>query len=217
MNTKEWQYNQSLTVADLTREEAFNTKEWDLLTYSKPHDECQGIEINLGNQGGGYPFKVLDTDWRAVEYLYMCGRWSNNTDEHLEIQKDIMTAPSGYAVKRYKKPKHQTKMRTDFDTFKIQWMLWCLWQKCLGSETFHKHLLSMPNDKVIVEYVKNDKVWAAYDDGNGVIRGCNAVPKILTICKRCLEDGTAPDIDTELLNSAEIYIMGKRVEIKCRV
>lgn len=211
MNIKEWQYNQSLTIADLTREEVFNPKEWDLLTYSKPHDECQGIEINLGNQGGGYPFKVLDTDWRSVEYLYMCGRWSNNTDEHLEIQKDIMTAPSGYAVKRYKKPKHQKKMRQDFDSFKIRWMLWCLWQKCLGSESFRKHLLSMPDDKVIVEYVKHDPVWAAYDDGTGMIRGRNAVPKILTICKHCLQNGTEPEIDKQLLNSSNIYILGQKV------
>lgn len=211
MKTKEYLYNQALTTSDLTREEAFNPAEWNLLTYSKPHDECQGIEIHLGNQAGDYPFRALDIDWRAVEYLYMCGRWSNNTEEHLEIQKDIMTAPSGYVVKRYKKPKHQKKMRQDFDTFKIQWMLWCIWQKCLGSEPFRKHLLSMPDDKIIVEYVKRDPVWAAYDDGAGFIRGCNAVPKIQTICKRCLEEGTAPTIDTQLLNSADIYIMGKRV------
>lgn len=46
----------------------------------------------------------------------------------------------------------------------------------------------------------------------GVFRGTNAMGKILMLCKQCLHEGTAPDIDYELLKSKNIYIFGKRLD-----
>ena len=43
----------------------------------------------------------------------------------------------------------------------------------------------------------------------GIWEGINCMGKILTICKHCLEDGTQPPIDFELLRSKEIYLFGK--------
>lgn len=43
----------------------------------------------------------------------------------------------------------------------------------------------------------------------GVFRGTNAMGKILMLCKQCLHEGTAPDIDYELLKSKNIFICGK--------
>lgn len=205
------QFNNSLTVADLTRQEEFYPSQMSLLSYSKPHDSCHGLELHLGNQAGGFPFTAIGHVWKGVEFLYLCGEWSCNTQEHLEVQEDVLTAKSGYAAKRYKKNKHKKKIRPDFSSFRIQWMLWCIWQKCLNSKEFQEHLLSIPDDYVIVEYVKNDTIWAAYSDEDGVIRGGNAVPKILTICRRCLREGSTPKIDTDLLNRSNIYILGEKV------
>lgn len=204
-------YNNSLTETVLNRQEAIDPQKLHCITYSRPHDMCEGREVHLGNQAGGFPFSCLGHDWKGVEFLYLLGEWSNNTQEHLEIQKDVLTATSGYAAKRYKKSKHKKKIRTDFETFRHQWMLWCIWQKCLGSETFRKHLLSFEDDTVIVEVVKRDPVWAAYPDEKGILRGGNAVGKILTICRRCLRNNTQPTIDLELLNRSEIYILGERI------
>jgi len=205
-------YNNSIDETVLNRQEAIAPQKLRCITYSRPHDMCEGREVHLGNQAGGFPFTCLGHDWKGVEFLYLLGEWSNNTPEHLEIQKDVLTATSGYAAKRYKKSKHKAKMRADFETFRHQWMLWCVWQKCLGNETFRKHLLSFEDDTVIVEVVKKDPVWAAYPDNEGILRGGNAVGKILTICRRCLRNNTQPKIDIELLNRSEIYILGERVE-----
>ena len=43
----------------------------------------------------------------------------------------------------------------------------------------------------------------------GTWEGVNCMGKILTICKHCLEDGTQPPIDCDLLRSKQIYLFGK--------
>ena len=57
-----------------------------------------------------------------------------------------------------------------------------------------------------------DPVWATNSDVNGILHGGNAMGKILTICRRHLIAGTAPDIDTYLLNASNIYILGQRLQ-----
>lgn len=204
-------YNLAITESTLNRQESLNPSELHIIHYSKPHDNCEGIELHLGNMASGFPHTVLGHTWKSTEYLYLLGEWSLNTPQHLDIQKDVLTATSGYAAKRYKKTKHKKQIRPDFTSFRLDWMLWCIWQKCLHSEDFRSHLLSIPQDRVIVELVKNDPVWAAYPDEQGIIRGGNAVGKILTICRRCLAEGTKPRINYDLLNSSNIYILGERV------
>ena len=209
--TKEQLYNNSLNEAIINRTESINPQELKTLRYSKPHDICVGIELHIGNQAGGFPFDSLDTHWRSVEHLYLCGEFSLEGDLYKAIQEDIRTATSGYAAKRYKKSKHKKHMRSDYNTFRTDWMLWCIWQKCLRCEAFRNHLLSLPADYVIVEVVKNDPVWAAWPDEQGVLVGQNGVGKILTICRNCLLQHTTPKINTDLLNAVGIYILGKRV------
>lgn len=204
-------YNLSITESTLNRQESLDPTLLHIIHYSKPHDTCEGIELHLGNMASGFPHTVLGHTWKSTEHLYLLGEWSDNTPEHLNIQKDVLTATSGYAAKRYKKSKYKKQIREDFTSFRLDWMLWCIWQKCLHSETFRNHLLSIPQDRVIVELVKNDPVWAAYPDEQGIIRGGNAVGKCLTICRRCLVEGFSPRINYDLLNSSNIYILGERV------
>jgi hypothetical protein len=45
----------------------------------------------------------------------------------------------------------------------------------------------------------------------GEWRGQNNIGKILMICRDCLAQGTEPEIDYELLDSSNIYILGKRI------
>ena len=45
----------------------------------------------------------------------------------------------------------------------------------------------------------------------GTFRGCNTMGKILTICRKCLAEGTEPPIDYELLKSKNIHLLGKPV------
>ncbi len=205
-------YNASITEGDITKPASIDPHELRLLTYSRPHDTCDGIELHLGNQAKGYPFSCLGQQWEYVEFLYLCGEWSWDGDDALAIQRDVLTAKSGYAARRFKKARYKKKIRPDFTSFRHQWMLWCVWQKCLGSKAYRDHLLSMPDDRVIVEVVRHDPVWAAWPDENGIYHGANGMGKILTICRRCLLKGTQPKFDSDLLNAAGIYILGHRIE-----
>lgn len=45
----------------------------------------------------------------------------------------------------------------------------------------------------------------------GLFIGNNTMGKILMIAKRCLHDGTEPDIDYDLLNRKNIYLLGQRL------
>lgn len=204
-------YNLGITEDSLSRQEVLDPSTLQIVSYSRPHDTCQGRELHLANMAGGFSHEALGHTWKSTEYLYLLGEWSLGTPEHLAIQQDVLTATSGYAAKRYKKTKHKRQIRPDFPTFRLDWMLWCIWQKCLGSEDFRRHLLSFPEDMVIVECVKKDPIWAAWPDEQGLLHGGNAVGKCLTICRRCLIQGTTPRINTALLNSAHIHILGQLI------
>jgi predicted NAD-dependent protein-ADP-ribosyltransferase YbiA (DUF1768 family) len=205
-------YNNSLREADITRVEAYDPTQLRLLTYSTPtNHHCGGILLSVGNMSHTFPFDSLGTRWSSVEYLYLCGEWSLAGVRSMEIQKDILTARSGYAAKRYKKSKYKREIREDFTSFRHMWMLWCVWEKCRGSEAFRNHLTSLPDDRILVEMIKADPVWAAYPDDQGILRGSNGMGKILTICRQCIDKGSEPNIDRDLLNLADIHILGERI------
>lgn len=206
-------YNNSLTVANLSRQEALDSQSLNLLTYSGPKDTCQGIASGrLGNMAGGFHFNLFGVKWYGTEHLYLCGEWSLEGERSVEIQQYIRKMASGVYAKRCSKAKYKSEIRPDFTDFRYDWMLWCVWQKCLLNSDFASLLRSIPEDSVIVEVVKNDPVWAAYPDAEGIIRGGNAMGKILTICRNCLITNTEPNINRQLLNKVGIHILGNRIE-----
>ena len=212
--TKEKEYNDSLTTADLSRQEAFQPGEYRLLSYSRPSDtDPNGIPTGkLGNMAGRFHHKLFGVNWYATEHLYLCGEWSLEGNHCREIQEYIRRMPSGVYAKRCAKARYRNEIRPDFTTFRYDWMLWCVWQKCLLNKDFADLLTNIPSHYIIVEKVKNDPVWAAYPDENDVIRGGNAMGKILTICRKCLLTNTEPAFNKQLLNDAGIYILGQKVE-----
>ena len=213
MNTsKEQNYNATINVNNLDKQEAINPNELNVLRYSGPKDTCGNIASGkLGNMAGGFHFELFGVKWYGTEHLYLCGEWSEEGEKSIEIQDYVRKMPSGVYAKRCSKAKYKSLIRQDFAQFRYQWMLWCVWQKCLLNKDFAALLKSIPDDLVIVEVVKNDPVWAAYPDAEGILRGGNAMGKILTICSRCLKTNTQPEIDTQLLNNAGIYILGNKV------
>ena len=195
----------------LTRQEVVDTSIQSVISYSGPQDLCDGFPAGkLGNQAGGFPFKILGHTWPSSEHLYLLGYWSGPEAGNVTIQQDVLSAKSGYAAKRFKKNKHKKEARPDFKEWRHDWMLWVVWQKCLYNEDFRRLLMSTGN-ACIVEVVKKDPVWAAWYNEEGKLVGANGMGKILMICRHGLLTGRKPSINEDLLNAVGIWILGERV------
>ena len=212
--SREVQYNIAITEDVLGRQECLDPTSLKLMTYGRPSDVCMGFESGrLGNMAGGFHFELFGMKWYSSEHLYLCGEWSLQTDRCIEAQQYVRKMPSGAWAWRCSKAKYGNDIRPDFASFMLQWMLWCVWQKCRLNEIFAKLLMSVPDDVVIVEVVKkNDLVWATNEDEAGILHGGNAMGKILTICRRHLIKGTTPNIDINLLNASNIHILGDIIQ-----
>ena len=241
----------------LGRVEHIDASHFNCLPFTKASDVVNGVNVLLTNMAGGYPFSFRGVTWRDSETLYLCGEFSDSSDKHLSIQEDMQRQTSGFAAKRFVKNKNKSLIRNDFSTFRVQWMLYVIWQKCKGNADFANMLLKLPHDAIIIEdttkqhgdtkevwgctntelaakkaAVKKEIIRQAKTDNpkiskaalkrlvnietckvndTGVFVGQNNLGKILMICRDSLVYGTEPPIDYALLESKNIYILGKRI------
>ena len=151
----------------LDREEVYDPKTQNVWCFKRVDDIVEGVKLDLCNMTSCYPFECQGIKWRSSEELYLCGEFSNNTEEHRQIQRELISTKSPYASKRFVKGKHRKQVREDFTEFRTQWMLWVVWQKCLGSLEFRRKLLSIPENVVLVEETTTDT------GGTGNIWGCS--------------------------------------------
>lgn len=135
-------------------------------SFKRVDDIVHGINLKLSNMVGGFPFEYAGIVWKDSERLYLCGEFSLDEDNHRNIQNLILSAKNGYAAKRFYKTPNKKLVRSDFDEFKLQWMLHCVWEKCKGNEDFRNLLLSIPSDVILVENTTTD------NGGSAEIWGC---------------------------------------------
>lgn len=148
-------------VASLGRQERLVASKLPVWCFKKATDIVEGIELRLSNMAGGYPFEFAGVNWPSSEQLYLCGAFTNP-----KIQQEFLSVTSGYAAKRFIKAKHKKEVREDFPTFRLQWMLYVVWQKCLGNANFRAKLLSIPDGVILVEETTLDT------GGTAQIWGC---------------------------------------------
>lgn len=147
--------------ASLGREERLVASELPVWCFKKVTDIVEGIETRLSNMAGGYPFEFAGVNWASSEQLYLCGEFADEA-----IQRELLSVASGYAAKRFIKAKYKKQVREDFPTFRLQWMLFVVWQKCLGNADFRAKLLSIPEGVTLVEETTLDT------GGTAQIWGC---------------------------------------------
>lgn len=148
-------------VASLGREERLVASELPVWCFKKVTDIVEGIEMRLSNMAGGYPFEFAGVNWASSEQLYLCGEFTEEV-----IHREFLSVTSGYAAKRFIKAKYKKQVREDFPTFRLQWMLFVVWQKCLGNADFRAKLLSIPEGITLVEETTLDT------GGTATVWGC---------------------------------------------
>lgn len=158
----------------LGRMETYDTSRLNCWAFRKSTDERDGILLRLGNLCGGFPFTLCGHTFSTSESAYLCGEFSLNTPIHAEIQQELLEQKNGFVSKRFIKNKYKEYIREDWEEIRLQWMLYVVWQKCIGNEAFRDLLLSLPKDAVIIENSNKvrgringhnlDLVWGAKND-----------------------------------------------------
>ena len=138
-------------INSLGRVEKYDATQVHCCSFAKASDIADGIKVRFSNMAGGYPFSFLGITWKDSETLYLCGEFSDASDKHLSVQKEMQRQTSGFAAKRFIKKRNNNLIRQDFTDFRIQWMLYVVWQKCKGNADFANLLLKLPHDAIIIE------------------------------------------------------------------
>ena len=149
----------------LGREEVYKASPC-IWSFKHTDDVVNGINLNLSNMVSAYPFECGGYQWKDSERLYLCGEFSENTDRHNEIQQRLVKSVSGLAAKVFVKSPNKRHVRFDFPSFRLQWMLYVVWQKCKGNADFRKLLMQVPDDVTLVENTTTDK------GGTAEVWGC---------------------------------------------
>ena len=164
-------------------------------SFKQAEDIVNGINLRLSNMVGGYPFECGGYHWDDSERLYLCGEFSSNTKQDCQIQQKLVEAKSGYAAKRFVKTPNKKCVRKDFVDFRLQWMLYVVWQKCIGNTAFQELLLKIPEEVVLIENTTTD------NQDSASVWGCKN--KELVDCRKALEKrikGENPTLKKKDLN-----------------
>ena len=158
----------------LGRMETYDASKLNCWAFRKSTDVRDGIPLRLGNLCGGYSFPFCGHIFPTSESAYLCGEFSLNTPTHAEIQQALLEEKNGFVSKKFIKNKYKEYIREDWETIRLQWMLYVVWHKCIGNADFRDLLLSLPKDAVIIENSNKvrgrvngsnlDMVWGAKND-----------------------------------------------------
>ena len=129
--------NYDIASIDFYREETIDASSVETWSFRKAEDEREETPIDLGNMCITYPFEVCGRLFTNSEALYICGLFSNNTAKHKDIQEKLIKAKNGYDAKKVVRKKYEDSFgREDWQSFNVEWMKWCVWQKVKGNSDF---------------------------------------------------------------------------------
>ena len=137
---------------DFYRKEEIDASKVEIYSFQSKGDKRDGIVLNLGNMISPFSITINCRVFRNSEALYICGLFSENTQEHQNIQKELIRERNGLNTKKVIRARSEEKYgRKDWNDFNVEWMKWCVWQKIKENEDFRRLLLSLPSHALIVE------------------------------------------------------------------
>lgn len=169
-----------INAIDLCKEEVYDTSQVKTWSFLHTDDVRNGHSINIGNFSSEHGLDLCGEHFLNSECAYIVGLFSQNTDEHARIQRQLQyeASPNDAKFKVRAKYVRQGYSRKDWDDFKHQWMLYVVWQKCLTNKEFAKLLKYVPEDAIIIENTTNQGAgsslfWGAsnkeLEDGHDLI------------------------------------------------
>lgn len=135
----------------LDRVEVYDASRLNCYAFRRGTDVKEGKSLALGNMVNGFPFTLHGVKFHNSECAYICGAFSDGTEAHVALQRELAQCSNGYLAKKAIRRPHENEKRADWERFNIQWMLYVVWNKVLGNTDFQKVLLNIPEDAVIIE------------------------------------------------------------------
>ena len=151
-------YKLDVSSINLFQTEHYDTTIIPTWDFRKSEDERDEQPNNLGNMCKGYEFDMCGVHFLNSEAAYICGLFSNDSKEHYAIQYELIHEPNGYSTKKVIRRKHEEQGRNDWETFNVQWMLYCVWNKCKSNKAFSGILKLIPSNYTIVENSTRNKL-----------------------------------------------------------
>lgn len=131
--------------------EVYDAANLNCYAFKRSTDSIDGHLLALGNMVSGFPFNIEDVTFLNSECAYIAGMFSNDILDHYKIQKALQIERNGFIAKKTIKHFNESKKRTDWETFNVQWMFYCVWCKTVNNSDFRNILLDIPLDAVIIE------------------------------------------------------------------
>lgn len=146
-----------VTAIDLRKPEEYDTSKVATWSFLHTDDVRNGHSINIGNFSSEHGLDLCGEHFFHSESAYIVGLFSQNTKEHISIQRQLQyeKSPNDAKFKVRSKYVKQGYSRTDWDEFKHQWMLYVVWQKCISNKEFAQLLRYIPQDVFIIENTTN--------------------------------------------------------------
>lgn len=138
-------------ISSFSDVEAYDASTLNCFAFRHGYDVRHGLSLSLGNMVRGYGFDLQGIHFNNSECAYIAGAFSDGTDAHLAIQRQLAACDNGYAAKKSIRKSHDSEKRDDWESFNVEWMRYVVWQKCLGNEEFRRLLSAFPKNAVIIE------------------------------------------------------------------
>lgn len=181
---------------DFDSVDEYDATKLDCWSFKTGNEVKDGIVLDLGNQCSGYPFVFHGHNFYTSESAYLCGQFSQNTDECYRIQQKLISEKNGYRAKRYIKNYNKAQIRADWDeVFMAEWMLYVIWCKCRGNKDFADKLKTLPRDAIIIEnsttvHEKTSIYWGSINDELEIVRDMAACCAEIQYQAKVWQEGT---------------------------
>ena len=134
----------------------------------------KGVFGGLSNMAPSFAIRVNDVIIPTAEALYQACRYPLFP----EIQKEIIEQHSPMTAKMISR-KYLDKTRQDWESIKYDVMYWVLQVKLSQNYNKFSKVLQDTGNSPIVEVSKKDKDWAAMRGQDKILRGRNALGRLL--------------------------------------
>lgn len=142
----------------------------EVITFSKTSGDFGG----LSNMAPGYSLFVNEINIANTEILYQACRFPLFP----KIQEEIILKANPMEAKEISR-KYINNTRQDWEIVKYDIMRWCLYIKLIQNYEKFSNLLLKTDNKAIVEYSLKDNVWGAMPVDNYILKGKNALGRLL--------------------------------------